>query len=118
MNLSETILKISLKILLVGSLLISGLLIISSTWEIYAISTNRGGLNYNYYIYLGLSKGEILFYDIIILIIFSILAISQILILKNGNNQRIILVLVIFTFLFLLFITYDTYLNSQFVPKG
>lgn len=116
MNLSETILKTSLKILLVGSLLISGLLILSSTWEIYAILTNRGGLNYN--IYLGLSKGEILFYDIIILIIFSILAISQILTLKNGNNQRVILVLVIFTFLFLLFITYDIYLNSQFVPKG
>jgi hypothetical protein len=118
MKISKIILDISLRIILVGSFIVCALLVLSVGWEIYGISTDRGGLNYNFYTYYGLSKTEILFRDLVILIIFSFLAFFQILALKKGSNKQIIQILIVSIFAFLLLTTYEIYLDSRFVPKG
>ena len=118
MNLLKLIWKNLLKIILIGNLAFSILLTFGLSWTCFGIWTDRGGYNYNFYIYYDLSKTEILIQYFFILITFSALALFQFLTLRKGDNQRIIQILVISVLLLLLLNTYDTYLYCRYVPKG
>lgn len=87
-------------------------------WDKYAISTNRGGIGYNYYIYMNISKGEIIKNLNTILLFSSYTILLQIVAIVS--DKKWVKLVSIFLFILLLFELheYHIYLSSKWVGKG
>ena len=115
------ILRIITGTLITISCVLSNLaILLSYGWMRYAIASDRGGVNYNFYRYMGLGKEEILIhYDLILLVTFP-LFIIQILALKKQKTSFYIISLFLFSIFLFGIYQYELYLCSiaNSTPKG
>lgn len=92
---------------------------VSNLWDKYAISTDRGGIVYNFYIHMKeIGKEDILYHLDIILISSFLIMLVQLTAIINRNLWLSIFSILLFTLFLVELNEYNLYLGSKWVGKG
>lgn len=97
---------------------ICSIIVLFYGWELYAVATERGGLAGHYYQYYQLSKGQYLVYLSGVVISFIVVAVFQMVSLRNRNSRFLTISFGIFLFFSAVLLLCDSYLMARFTGKG
>jgi hypothetical protein len=92
---------------------------VSKLWDRYAISTDRDGIGYNFYIHMkDIEKEDILYHLDIILVSSFLIMLVQLTAIINRNVWLSIFSILLFTLFLIGLNEYNIYLGSKWVGKG